>query len=52
MKLFRLSAKTHHIDDPRHLLELALQDPILGFFQGHHVIAVPHELVAVEFANR
>src|SRR5215467_15546970 len=52
MKLFRLAAETHHIDDARHLLELALQHPVLHGFQVHQAVALSHELVAIEFAYR
>ena len=51
MEFFGLAAKTDDVNDTWHLLELALQDPVLRYLQVHQAVALADQLVAIEFPN-
>ena len=51
MKFFGLTAKTDHVNDARHLLELPFEDPVLGYLQVHQTMALAYQLVAIDFAD-
>ncbi len=52
MELTRLTAEADDVDDTGHLLELALEDPVLRGLEVAQRVALPLERVAVDLADR
>ena len=52
MKFFRLAAEAHYINDPWHLFELALQDPVLGSLEVHQALPLTDQLIAIDLPYR
>src|SRR5215831_4693885 len=52
MEFFGRSAKTDDVNDIWHLLELALEDPVLRHLQIHRAVSLTDQLVTIDFADR
>src|SRR5215471_14604912 len=51
MEFFGRATKTDDVNDAWHLLELALQDPVLRHLQVHQAVALADQLVAIDFTD-
>src|SRR5215471_3218979 len=52
MEFFGRAAKTNDVNDTWHLLELALEDPVLRHLQVHQAMSLADQLVAIDFTDR
>src|SRR5437879_5607586 len=51
MEFFSWATKTDDVNDAWHLLELALQNPVLRHLQVHQAVALADQVVAIDFAD-